>query len=109
MSKYLLIETKGPLDGGEYSFDLGKQLKELRHDVTVFLLQDGVFMARKPFEAAERLRQEAEKHGLTLMADGISMRQRGIVGDRVAKGVQTSDMNQLVDLMMERTDKAIWH
>ena len=109
MSRYLLIETKGPLDGGDYSIELGKQLKEQRHDVTIYLLQDAVFAARRTFEAGERLRREAEKHGLTLLADGVSLRQRGVVGDRVARGVRTSDVNELVDLLMERSDKAIWH
>ena len=71
MSRYLLIETKGPLEGSEYSFALGRQLKEQRHDVTIYLLQDAVFVARKTFEAGERLRREAEKHGLTLVADGV--------------------------------------
>jgi hypothetical protein len=26
MSRYLLIETKSPLDGGAYAFELGRQL-----------------------------------------------------------------------------------
>jgi sulfur relay protein TusB/DsrH len=109
MSRYVLIETKSPLDGGNWAVELGKQLKERRHDVTIYLLQDAVFAARKTFEAGERLRQEAEKHGLRLLADGVSLRQRGVVGDRVAKGIRASDMDELVDLLMEQSDKAIWH
>jgi len=50
MSRYLLIETKGPLDGGDYVFELGRQLRAQRHDVTIDLLQDAVFTARKSFE-----------------------------------------------------------
>lgn len=109
MSSYLLIETKSPLDGGDYSFELGRQLKAQRHDVTIYLLQDAVFTARKTIEAGERLRREAETRGFTLLADAVSLRQRGVVGDRVASGVQLSGMDQLVDLLMERSDKAIWH
>lgn len=109
MSQYLLVETKGPLDGGSYAFDLGKQLREQRHDVTVYLLQDAVFTARHSFKAGAALLQTAEKSGLRVIADGVSARQRGIVGDRVAKTVSVGDVDTLVDLLMERSDKAIWH
>ena len=109
MSRYLLIETKSPLNGGDWAVELGKQLKEQRHEVTIYLLQDAVFAARRTFGAGERLCQEAEKHGLKLLADGVSLRQRGVVGDRIAKEVRASGMDELVDLLMERSDKAIWH
>jgi sulfur transfer complex TusBCD TusB component (DsrH family) len=109
MAKYLLIETKSPLEGGRYAFDLGRQLKELRHDVTIYLLQDAVFAARNSFGAGSALLQEAEKQGLSVLADSVSLRERGVVGDRVAKRVRASDMDELVDLLMERSDKAIWH
>ncbi|MBI2460531.1 MAG: DsrE family protein [Candidatus Rokubacteria bacterium] len=109
MPRYLLIESKDPLDGGQYSFDLGTQLREIKHDVTVYLVQDAVFAARKGFAAGERLLAEARKHGLTLLADEISLRQRGVVKDRLSAEVKVSNMGELVDLLMERSDKAIWH
>ena len=46
---------------------------------------------------------------MRLLADAVSLRQRGVKGDRVAKAVSVAQMDQLVDLMMERSDKAIWH
>jgi sulfur relay protein TusB/DsrH len=109
MSKYLLIETKSPSGGGSYSFELGKQLRDQQHDVTVYLLQDAVFTARARLRAGESLLQDAQKAGLGILADGVSLRQRGIIEGRVAKSVRVSDMGELVDLLMERTDKAIWH
>jgi sulfur relay (sulfurtransferase) complex TusBCD TusD component (DsrE family) len=109
MGRYLLIETRNPLDGGDFSYDLGRQLTEQRHDVTLYLLQDAVFTARKSFREGERLRRDAEKHGVHVLADRVSLRQRGVIGDRVAREVRVSDMDELVDLLMERTDKAIWH
>jgi sulfur relay (sulfurtransferase) complex TusBCD TusD component (DsrE family) len=109
MSRYLLIETRSPREGGDYAFELGAQLKEDNHDVTIYLLQDAVFAARRQFAAGERLLRMAEKHGLTLLADAVSLRQRGIVDGRLAGGVRLSDMDALVDLLMERSDKAIWH
>ncbi len=109
MSKYVLIETKGPLDGGDWAFELGKQLRELDHDVTIYLLQDAVFTARRSFKAGQELVELAEKHGVHVLADTVSCRQRGVAGDRMARAVKTSDMDTLVDLVMERTDKSIWH
>jgi sulfur relay protein TusB/DsrH len=109
MSRYLLIETKSPLDGGTYAFELGQQLRDLDHDVTVYLLQDGVLAARRSFAAGQKLIQEAERGGVRVLADAVSARQRGVVHDRVAKGVGVTDMGELVDLLMERADKAIWH
>lgn len=105
----MLVETKGPTDGGSYAFDLGKQLRAERHDVTIYLLQDGVFTARRNFKSGAELIQDAERSGLTVLADAVSARQRGVVGDRMAKSVNVTDMDQLVDLLMERSDKAIWH
>jgi len=109
MAKYLLIETKSPLEGGQYAFDLGTQLGDLRHDVTIYLLQDAVFAARKNLSAGADLLQKAKVAGLTVLADSVSLRQRGVVGDRLAERVRASDMDELVDLLMERSDKAIWH
>lgn len=109
MAKYLLIETKSPLEGGEYAFELGSQLRDLDHDVTIYLLQDAVFAARSSFKTGRELIEQAERSGLRVLADGISARQRGLVGDRVARGVGVSDMGEMVGLLMEQADKAIWH
>ena len=109
MSRYLLIETKGPADGGDYAFELGRQLREAQHDVTIYLVQDGVFIARRSYKAGAALVDDADRSGVKLLADAVSLRQRGVVGDRVANGVSVADMTALVDLLMERSDKAIWH
>ena len=109
MSQYLLVESKGPLEGGEYSFDLAKQLRELNHSVTIYLIQDAVFAARKRFEAGEKLVAEAKAREVRLLADEVSLRQRGITPERRAEAVRVSKMDELTDLLMEKSDKAIWH
>ena len=109
MARYLLVESKSPLEGGEYAFELGKQLRELKHEVVLYLLQDAVFAARKRFEAGEKLLAEAKTQNLTLLADEISLRQRGITKERLAEAVRVSNTGELVDLLMEKSDKAIWH
>ena len=109
MSQYLLIESKNPLESGGHSFELANQLRELKHNVTLYLIQDGVFAARKRFEAGEKLIAEAKVQNLTLLADEISLRQRGITKDRLSDAVRVSKMDELVDLLMEKSDRAIWH
>ncbi len=109
MAHYLLVESKSPLDGGQHAFELGKQLRGLQHNITVYLIQDAVFAARKRFEAGEKLIAEAKAQNLTLLADGISLRQRGITKERLSEAVRVSNMDELVDLIMEKSDKVIWH
>lgn len=109
MASYLLIETKNPLEGGAYAFELGQQLRELKHDVTLYLLQDAVFTARKSFKLGQTRIEQAERGGIKILADAVSARQRGVTGTRLAKGVSVSDMPDLVQLLMERADKVVWH
>jgi sulfur relay (sulfurtransferase) complex TusBCD TusD component (DsrE family) len=109
MSQYLLIESKSPLDGGGYSFDLASQLRDAGHDVCVYLVQDGVFAARRGFKAGGKLLAGAMDHTISLLADEVSLRQRGITRDHLAEPVRVSSMDELVDLLMEKSDKAIWH
>ena len=109
MAQYLLVESKNPMEGGEYSFELGTQLGKLRHNVTIYLVQDGVFAARKRFKTGEKLVSAAKAKKMTLLADEVSLRQRGITKGRLSKEVKVSSMDALVDLLMEKSDKAIWH
>jgi sulfur relay protein TusB/DsrH len=109
MAHYLLVESKNALDGGRYSFDLARQLRDLQHTVTIYLVQDAVFAARKNFQAGEQLIKEAKAKNLTLLADEVSLRQRGLSKERLSDSVRVSNMNDLVDLLMEQSDKTIWH
>jgi sulfur relay protein TusB/DsrH len=109
MSQYLLIESKSPLDGGDYSFELARQLGEGGHNVSIYLIQDAVFAARTRFDAGEKLVAAAKAKKIPLLADEVSLRQRGITRERLAEAVRVSTMDELVDLLMEKSDKAIWH
>ena len=109
MSRYVLVETKGPADGGEYAFELGRQLRKAQHDVTIYLLQNGVFTARRTYQAGAALVEEAGRNGVKLLVDAISLRQRGVVADRVAHGVSEAEMKDVVELLIDHSDKAIWH
>jgi sulfur relay protein TusB/DsrH len=109
MSQYLLIESKNPAEGGEYSFELARQLRAAGHNVSLYLVQDAVFAARRTFEAGQKLVSGAKADNVALLADEISLRQRGLTRDRLSDAVRVSTMDELVDLLMEKSDKAIWH
>ncbi len=109
MSQYLLIESKSPLDGGDYSFELARQLRGTKHNVSIYLVQDGVLAARRRFDAGKRLVTRAKVKQVALLADEVSLRQRGITRERLAEAVRVSTMGELVDLIMDKSDKVIWH
>jgi sulfur relay protein TusB/DsrH len=88
---------------------LAEQLREAGHEVRLYLIQDGVFAARRKFEAGEKLLGAAKAKDVALLADDVSLRQRGITGPRLADAVRVSTVDELVDLLMEKSDKAVWH
>ena len=76
-------------EGGQYAFDLGKQLRDQRHDVTVYLVQDAVFAARRKFQRGEALlRDDARRYDLKVLADEVSLRQRGLASERLSSEVR---------------------
>ncbi len=109
MARYLLVESKDPSEGGEYAFDLGKQLRELHHDVTIYLVQDAVLAGRRRFEGGKKLLDDATRERISVLADETSLRQRGLIDGRLSPSVRVSNMGELIDLLMEKSDKAIWH
>lgn len=109
MGKYLLIETRSVADGGLYSFDVARQLRALERDVTVYLTEDAVFAARAGAPTGEQLITEARRRSVALLVDVRSLQQRGISSSELSTGVRVSQMDQLVDVLMDTCDTAMWH
>jgi sulfur relay protein TusB/DsrH len=109
MAKYLLVEARDPFDSADVNrfYDLASGIADQADDVTVFLVQNGVLPTRRNSSAAARVKKLATK--ATVLADGFSLRERGIADDDLAEGVQVSDIDQLVDLMAEDGRKVLWH
>jgi predicted peroxiredoxin len=107
MAKYLLIESRDPQEAAavnEYG-DLARDLKAAGNDVTLFLVQNGVFAARRGF-AGSRIGQLG---GVSVLADDFSLRQRAIESTDMAAGVKVSGMSDLVDMLVQPDVRAIWH
>jgi hypothetical protein len=46
---------------------------------------------------------------VTLLADGFSLCERGILSDGLPDGVRPADIETLVDLLVDDDAKAVWH
>ena len=107
MSKYVFIESRDPFESRDTQFveETAIAVKERGHDVTVFLVQNGVLAARESVRRLERLADA----GVTLLADDLSLRERGIKAEELAPGVRESGIDALVDALVQENTKAMWH
>ena len=107
MTRYLFIESRDPFESRDTQFveETAIAVKERGHDVTVFLVQNGVLAARESVRRLERL----AKAGVTLLADDLSLRERGIKAEELAPSVRESGIDALVDALVQENTKALWH
>jgi predicted peroxiredoxin len=107
MTEYVLIESRDSFESRDTEFveQTAIAIKERGHRVTVFLLQNGVFAARKTTARLQRLLDA----GVILLADDFSLHERGIQAAELAQGVHESGVNSLVDTITQPNTKAIWH
>ncbi len=108
MAKYLLIESRDPFENNIVArqYDLAVNLVKEGNDVTLFLVQNGVFPAR-PGDRSPLL-TSAAKAGVEVLADDFSLRERGIAAGKLAVGVQSAPLSVVIDQLAEGR-KAIWH
>ncbi len=109
MNKYLLIESRDTYEFADvgYLYDLADGLAKEGHEVTLFLVQNGVFPAR-PSTHSERLTRLA-KGGIQVLADDFSLRERGIPAESLAEGVRSAPIDRVVDLLADGATRALWH
>jgi predicted peroxiredoxin len=107
MSTYVFIESRDPFESRDTEFieETALAVKDRGHDVTIFLVQNGVLGARKN---AQRLNRLAGA-GVNLLADDLSLRERGIKPDELVPGIQQSSIDELVERIVKEKTKAIWH
>jgi sulfur relay (sulfurtransferase) complex TusBCD TusD component (DsrE family) len=107
MTRYVFIQSRDPFEAREPQFleETAIAVKERGHEVTVFLVQNAVLAARQSTDRLERLTQA----GVTLLADDLSLRERGIMNEELTPSVQESGIGALVDAIVQENTKAIWH
>jgi predicted peroxiredoxin len=107
MTTYVFIESRDPFESRDTEFieQTAIAVKERGHTVTVFLVQNGVFAARKNTGRLSRL-AEAD---VTLIADDLSLRERGIEREELEDAVREEGIDWLLDAIVRANTKAIWH
>lgn len=110
MASYLYVESQDPFESRdvEEGYRLVVELAAKNIPVTLFLVQNGVLAARQGARAGQ-FAELATRPGVTVMADTFALQERGIASNALVPGVQTADMDTLVDLLMVDGQKAIWH
>ena len=104
MARYLFIESKSPWESRAVTefYTLAADLGAQGHDVTLFLVQNGVFAARR----------EGMNAGIggrvRIVADDFSLRERAIPPDALATGVSAASIDVVVELLASGA-RAIWH
>jgi sulfur relay (sulfurtransferase) complex TusBCD TusD component (DsrE family) len=110
MASYLFIESRDPFEfrDVEEGYVLAAAMAAKGTAVTVFLVQNGVLAARQGAQAGQ-FASLVSHLGVTVLADAFALQERGITSDALTSGVQTADIDELVDLLLVDGQKAIWH
>src|SRR5437016_353527 len=97
MSSYLLIESRDPYESNEAApaYELAAGLARAGATVTVLLVQNGVFAARKGDKAELIVKLAAA--GVEVLADEFSLRERAIPTSRLVAGVKPAPIDVVVD------------
>ncbi|MBI4115373.1 MAG: sulfur reduction protein DsrE [Candidatus Omnitrophica bacterium] len=103
--KYLLIESRDSFDSADlpYFFNLAKDLAAKGSDVILYLIQNAVFGLRKG------VKQTFPGSPVKILADDFSLRERGIKKVDIIASAKVSNVDELVDLLLEENRKAVWH
>jgi len=110
LGKYLLIASRDCFEYADaaYFCDQARGLAGAANDVTLFLLQNSVLMARKGI-GQNPLAKVAGAKKVQVLADDFCLRERAIGKDALLPGIQVSNVDHLVDLLMQDGVKAVWH
>ncbi|MBE7379989.1 MAG: DsrE family protein [Leptolyngbya sp. SIO1E4] len=108
MTHYLILESRDPYDSADWANmqEILMDLKRNGHDVTLFLLQNGVLPARKG-TYFEKHFADLKALGVGIFADFFALQERGI--HDVPMGVEKSNLDRLIELCLTPGTKTLWH
>jgi sulfur relay (sulfurtransferase) complex TusBCD TusD component (DsrE family) len=109
MSNYVFIESRDPFESRDTRFveETATALKQRGHEVTVFLVQNGVLASRQNTRPDSLARMVAA--GVSLLVDDFSLHERGIQPAELRPGLERSGIENLVDILVQEHTRAIWH
>lgn len=107
MNKYLLIESRDPFEVKEVENDyrIASELARADNEVTLYLVQNGVFAARR--DARDSGLQTVIASGVTVLSDDFSLRERGIAREELLDGVRVAPLDIVVD-QLAQGHKTLW-
>jgi hypothetical protein len=107
VARFVFVESRDPFEFADCRqfLDLVGGVRRRSHEVTLFLVQNAVLAAREGAAHAGRYTDLA-KAGVAVVADAFAMRERAV--DRLAAGIQRTDIDRLVSLALTPQTKVIW-
>ncbi len=111
MARYVLIESRDPFEYGDanYMYDLAGDLAGKGNQVDLFLVQNGVLTTRRGVKNNPLAGLKQRGAPVNVAADDFSLRERGISPSDVLEGVQISNIDNLVDQLVQDDAKIVWH
>jgi predicted peroxiredoxin len=108
MNRFMVVSSRDPFAWGdtERIYRLALDLKMRGNDVTLFLVQNGVFAAVRGAGCVAL--GEAIAGGVKVLAEDFSLRARALPAANLAHGVSVSPLDSVVDGLAEGV-KTIWH
>lgn len=108
MARFVFVESRDPYECADCPqfLDLVAGVRRRSHDVTLFLVQNAVGAAREGASHAVKY-SELAKAGVTVVAEAFALRERGV--ERLADGVERTDIDRLVSLALTPQTRVIWH
>lgn len=108
MRQYLFIESLDPFESNDVArfWELAAAVARDGHPATLLLVQNGVLAARAGARATALT--ELADHGVEVLADEFSLRERGIRPERLARGVKAAALDVAIDHLAAGA-KVLWH
>src|SRR5438067_1224734 len=110
MAHYLLIESRDHFEASDVNnfCKLATDLTQAGNDVTFFLVQNAVMLARPGVKSnpITAVAKGAGKGKLEVLADEFCLKERGIKRDALEPGVKVSNVDHLVDILAQPKVKA---
>jgi predicted peroxiredoxin len=90
-------------------YDMAADLAARGNNVTLFLIQNGVLCARRGVKNNVLAGLKDKAPSVRVEADDFSLRERGIKTSGLLGGVSVSNVDNLVDHLVEEGAKIVWH
>lgn len=108
MKRFLVVGSRDLTEyvNGQYIPLVVETLREKGHDVTLFLLENGVISAREGSKMGQVLNDLSSK-GARILAEDVSCRARGV--RRLVPGIGLSNLDVLADGIADGYDNILWY